>query len=130
MLARFLKKDDRTARGKDVLTVSFVVIVYNMPLQAENTVRSLLPGYQLGVSGDEYEVIVVENASANTMRPEFLQGLPANVRYSCVRTPNPARRGQSISARNRRAVKTFASSLMAHACSLRVWCAPFSWDTG
>ncbi|WP_051230137.1 glycosyltransferase [Haliea salexigens] len=93
MLARFLKKDDRSARGKDVLTVSFVVIVYDMPLQAENTVRSLLPGYQLGVSGDEYEVIVVENASANTMRPEFLQGLPASVRYFLRENPesSPAR---------------------------------------
>lgn len=90
MLARFLRKDDRAGNGDNVIAVSFVVIVYDMPLQAENTVRSLLPGYQLGVSGGEYEIIVVENASANRMRPEFLDGLPENVRYFLREQPEPS----------------------------------------
>lgn len=90
MLARFLRKDDRSGNGSDVITVSFVVIVYDMPLQAENTVRSLLPGYQLGVSGAEYEIIVVENASPNRMRPEFLDSLPGNVRYFLREQPEPS----------------------------------------
>ncbi len=81
MLARFLRKDDKAGNGSDVIAVSFVVIVYDMPQQAENTVRSLLPGYQLDVTGREYEIIVVENASANLMRAEFLDNLPDNVRY-------------------------------------------------
>lgn len=90
MLARFLKKDHRTAHGEAELTVSFVVIVYDMPWQAENTIRSLLPGYQLGVSGNEYEVIVVENASANLMRSAFLDSLPPNVRYFLRDDPEPS----------------------------------------
>ncbi len=53
--------------------VSFVLIVYDMPAQAQNTVRSLLPDYQLDVRLQDYEVIIVENESANTMSREFLK---------------------------------------------------------
>lgn len=90
MLARFLRRDDRADRGRDVIAVSFVVIVYDMPQQAENTVCSLLPSYQRGVSGSEYEIIVVENASANRMRPAFLESLPDNVRYFLREQPEPS----------------------------------------
>jgi hypothetical protein len=90
MLARFLRKDERTGYGSDVIAVSFVVIVYDMPQQAENTVRSLLPGYQLDVSGSEYEIIIVENASPNLLRPTFLDSLPDNVRYFLREQPEPS----------------------------------------
>ena len=90
MLARFLRKDERAGYGSDVIAVSFVVIVYDMPQQAENTVRSLLPDYQLDVSGREYEIIIVENASPNLLRPAFLDGLPDNVRYFLREQPEPS----------------------------------------
>ena len=58
--------------------VSFVLIVYDMPVQAQNTVRSLLPDYQRDVRLQDYEVLIVENESANTMSREFLATLPPN----------------------------------------------------
>jgi hypothetical protein len=61
--------------------LSIVVIVYDMPLQAENTLRSLTPGYQLGVAAPDYEVIVVENQSPRCLRPEFIASLPDNFSY-------------------------------------------------
>lgn len=70
--------------------LSVVLIVYDMPEQAENTILSLLPDYQSGVDGSEYEVIVVENASANTLSAEFLRSLPANVQYHLRTQPEPS----------------------------------------
>ncbi|MEM9255489.1 MAG: glycosyltransferase family A protein [Pseudomonadota bacterium] len=61
--------------------VSFVLIVYDMPDQAANTVRSLMAGYQRGVSPDDYEVLVIENASNNNMDPAFIKQMPGNFRY-------------------------------------------------
>ncbi|MEQ9465319.1 MAG: glycosyltransferase [Haliea sp.] len=75
-------------RGQSYL--SLVLVVYDMPEQAENTIRSLLPGYQREVSGSEYELIVVENASSNTLSPHFLQHLPDNVHYHLRRNPEPS----------------------------------------
>jgi hypothetical protein len=71
--------DGRETRGEPV--VSFVLIVYDMPAQAQNTVRSLLPDYQIGVSAEDYEVLIVENKSANTMSGQFLETLPPNFSY-------------------------------------------------
>jgi len=70
--------------------LSVVLIVYDMPEQAENTIRSLLPGYQRGVDGSEYELVVVENASANTLNSVFLRGLPSNVQYHLRAQPEPS----------------------------------------
>lgn len=43
--------------------LSVVVIVHRMADQAERTLISLAPAYQRGVAADDYEVIVIENAS-------------------------------------------------------------------
>lgn len=71
--------------------VSFVVIVYDMPLQAEKTLQSLTPQYQEGVLETDYEVIVVENESANNLAPDFLRTLPDNFTYHlrAEREPTP-----------------------------------------
>ncbi len=61
--------------------ISFIVIVYDMPEQAERTLRTLLPDYQTGVNDGDYEVVVVENKSGNVMSEEFLDSLPSNFRY-------------------------------------------------
>lgn len=61
--------------------LSIIVIAYNMPRQAMNTLLSLRQGYQEGVSAHEYEVILVENRSTNNMNPEDLATLPDNFRY-------------------------------------------------
>lgn len=87
-LARMVRRLRRSPPGRPQL--SLVLIVYDMPEQAANTIRSLLPGYQREVSGSEYELIVVENASASTLRPDFLQDLPANVHYHLRQNPEPS----------------------------------------
>lgn len=61
--------------------LSLVLMVYDMPLQARNTIRSLLPDYQRGCNPDDYEVIIVENRSRELLDPGFVQGLPRNFRY-------------------------------------------------
>ena len=74
--------------------ISFVLIVYKMPNQAEKTLRSLAVDYQQGVSAEDYEVIVVENASSSTLGEERACQYSSNVRYfyreESLPTPVPA----------------------------------------
>lgn len=70
--------------------LSVVVIVYDMPRQAQNTVRSLLADYQQGVSAADYEVVIVENASPNPMDAAFLRQLPGHCRYFLRKDPEPS----------------------------------------
>lgn len=67
--------------GTPTPTVSLIVVLYNMPLQGWNTLQSLMPGYQRGVSPSQYEVIVVENRSANNLPATLVAQLPPNFRY-------------------------------------------------
>jgi hypothetical protein len=54
----------RSAPGPaDRLRLSVVLIVHRMSVQAERTLMSLSPAYQEGVSPEDYEIILVENAS-------------------------------------------------------------------
>jgi hypothetical protein len=84
-LSRFL----RNGRSRGDVIVSFVLIVYDMPAQAQNTVRSLLPDYQRDSRLQDYEVIIVENESANTMSRDFLDGLPPNFSYHLRKESRP-----------------------------------------
>lgn len=61
--------------------LSIIVIAYDMPRQALNTLISLSPGYQEGVSADDYEVILVENRSQRNMDATAIAALPGNFRY-------------------------------------------------
>jgi hypothetical protein len=69
--------------------VSFILIVYDMPAQAQNTVRSLLADYQREVRPQDYEVLIVENESGNTISPDFLRTLPANFSYHLRKETQP-----------------------------------------
>lgn len=62
-------------------SLSVIVIVYNMPRQAMNTLRSLALSYQKNVAADDYEVIVVENQSANLLDPSAVAALGSQFRY-------------------------------------------------
>lgn len=62
-------------------TLSVIVIVYNMPRQAMNTLFSLSLPYQKNVTPDDYEVIVVENRSANTLDADAVAALGPQFRY-------------------------------------------------
>lgn len=72
-------------------SVSFIVILYDMPEQAEKTLYSLSADYQQGVDEADYEVIVVENESANTLSRDFIADLPDNFSYHlrAEREPTP-----------------------------------------
>lgn len=61
--------------------LSVVVVVHNMQREAPRTLHSLTAGYQQGVSEDDYEVIVVENASTERLSDETVRGFARNVRY-------------------------------------------------
>lgn len=82
MLNRWRKRKTFALAGNRASPiVSFVLIVYDMPTQAENTVRSLMIDYQRDVQAHEYEVLIVENRSANIMSESFVRSLPANFSY-------------------------------------------------
>jgi len=82
MLNRWFKRSEPSpVNSADTPVISFVLIVYDMPEQAKNTVRSLMSEYQLGVSSTDYEVLIVENRSENLLPQEFIASLPANFSY-------------------------------------------------
>ena len=74
--------------------ISFVLIVYKMPDQAEKTLYSLSTRYQRGVTESDYEVIVVENSSNAPLGEERACQYGSNVRYfyreETLPTPVPA----------------------------------------
>lgn len=61
--------------------ISFIVIVYKMPDQAEKTLYSLSTLYQRGVGEADYEVVVVENSSSAILGEERARQYGGNVRY-------------------------------------------------
>ena len=61
--------------------VALVVVVYNMPEQAKKTLYSLTSQYQQGVTEADYDVIIIENQSANNLPVDFIESLPANFSY-------------------------------------------------
>lgn len=89
-----LNKLKRAARNITRPRLSLVVIIYKMPEQAQNTLYSLSLDYQQGVFGEDYEVIVIENASDKPMGRAGLKALKGNFRYyyreETLPTPVPA----------------------------------------
>jgi hypothetical protein len=61
--------------------LSIIVIAYNMPRQAMNTLLSLALPYQKNVTADDYEVIVVENRSDNILDAAAVAALGPQFRY-------------------------------------------------
>ena len=62
-------------------TLSIIVIVYNMPRQAMNTLYSFSAAHQWNVSSDQYEVIVIENRSDNNLDAQAVEALGENFHY-------------------------------------------------
>jgi hypothetical protein len=61
--------------------ISFVVIIYKMSRQAENTLYSLSASHQRSVTDEDYEIVAVENASSDVLGEERATALGRNVRY-------------------------------------------------
>ena len=66
--------------------ISIVVVIYKMSRQAENTLYSFSPEYQLGVDAADYEVIVMENESEDETRRGARRGIQAELLHH--RRPN------------------------------------------
>ena len=62
-------------------SLSIIVIAYDMVTQLEVTLTSLSASYQQGVDDKDYEVIVVENESSNTLPNRIIESLPHNFSY-------------------------------------------------
>lgn len=61
--------------------LSVIVIIYDMPRQALNTIYSLSCDYQKNISRNDYEIILVENRSDNMVDANKLIDMNANIRY-------------------------------------------------
>jgi cephalosporin hydroxylase len=75
--------------------LSVIVVVHNMRREAARSLHSLSPGYQRGLDGRRYEVVVVENGSDpdRRMGPEPVDGLGGRFRYIDMgddASPSPA----------------------------------------
>lgn len=67
--------------AKERPVISFIVIVYNMPEQARKTLLSLSISHQVGATIDDYEIIVVENASNRLLGEAAATSCSPNIRY-------------------------------------------------
>jgi glycosyltransferase involved in cell wall biosynthesis len=61
--------------------LSLIIIVYDMPKQAMNTLYSFSSAYQKNVQESDYEIIVVENSSKNTLDSDSVLALGSNFQY-------------------------------------------------
>ena len=78
--------------------ISVVVVVYDMPRQAMNTLYTLSRAYQRDVDDVAYEVLVVENLSRRNLRARKVHALGPEFRYlpresRASRRCGPSRRG-------------------------------------
>jgi glycosyltransferase involved in cell wall biosynthesis len=75
------------------LSLSVVVVAYDMAREIPRTLRSLAPGYQHGIRGDEYEVILVDNGSPEPLDDAMLRSFAGRLRTTRIdpAPPTPAR---------------------------------------
>ena len=66
--------------GRSTLALSMVVVAHDMRRELPRTLSSLSPGRQRGVAADDYEVIVVDNGSAEPIDPGLVRGFPGRLR--------------------------------------------------
>ena len=73
--------------------ISIIIISYNMAREVPRTVTSFLPPYQMGISPEDVEIIVMDNGSPHPIADSVRHAWPDNVRYQFVENahPSPAR---------------------------------------
>ena len=62
------------------LRLSVIVIFHNMKREAARTLYSLSTAHQRGVRGQDYEIIAVDNGSAQPLGADFVEGFGPNLR--------------------------------------------------
>jgi len=73
-----------TTIKKPLLTV--VVVFHNMRREAERTLYSLSTNYQVDVSGDEYEIVAIDNGSVRPLDAARVREFGANFRHHFFET--------------------------------------------
>ncbi|MCP4305450.1 MAG: glycosyltransferase family 2 protein [bacterium] len=68
------------------MKLSIIVIFYNMRREAQRTLYSLSRAYQRNVDGLDYEVIAIDNASAQPLDDDMVKTFGPNFRYHCCDT--------------------------------------------
>jgi glycosyltransferase involved in cell wall biosynthesis len=75
------------------MQLSIIVVCYNMPVQINNTLQSLLPPYQRGLTLSDFEILLVDNGSPEPLA-DFPRSSNPNVRYHFIPAaeakPSPA----------------------------------------
>ena len=61
--------------------LSIIVVAYDMLREVPRTLQSLQPGYQRGVTSDDYEVLVVDNGSRAPLSAARVESYGPNYRY-------------------------------------------------
>jgi glycosyltransferase involved in cell wall biosynthesis len=79
--------------GPAPLSLSVVVVAYDMARELPRTLQSLAAGYQRGIGADEYEVVVVDNGSPEPLGEAMLAAFPGRLRSTRIdpAPPTPAR---------------------------------------
>ena len=77
----------------DRLSLSVVVVAYNMRRELPRTLQSLAPDYQRGLTADDYEVIIVDNGSDEPVDASIIAAFPGRIRVVRLdpAPPSPAR---------------------------------------
>lgn len=65
--------------------LSLIVIVYDMGREAPRTLRSLGTPYQMGISADDYEVIVMDNGSSTPLGEAVVRACGPQFRYHYIK---------------------------------------------
>jgi len=62
------------------LSLSVVVVTYDMGRELPRTLRSLAPDYQRGIDAGDYEVVLVDNGSPEPLDAAMLAAFPGRIR--------------------------------------------------
>jgi len=79
--------------SSSALSVTVVVVAYDMAREVPRTLRSLAPDYQQGMTAGEYEVILVDNGSPEPLAGSAFDSFGARLRSTRIdpAPPTPAR---------------------------------------
>ena len=70
--------------------LSIVVVIHNMHREAPRTAFSLSEEYQVGVAPEDYEVIFLDNGSAEPLASDMIDQFGDNIRYHYIADAQPS----------------------------------------